>query len=105
VLPDGTVQFAVQPVLLAIAVTAPQSSLAVDAAEQLSATGTTPAGDDRPALDVPVADPASHVWSSSDARVASVDPRTGRVVARSPGTATITVLSAGLTASTVITVG
>jgi uncharacterized protein YjdB len=92
-------------VLSAVAVTAPQPSLAVGAAEQLSAAGTTPAGDDRAALDVPVADPASHVWSSSDPRVASVDPRTGRVTARSPGTATITVLSAGLTASTVITVG
>jgi hypothetical protein len=104
VLPDGTVQFAVQPVLSAITVTAPQPGLAVGAAEQLSATGTAPAGDDRAALDVPVADPASHAWSSSDPRVASVDQRTGRVTARSPGTTTITVLCAGLTASTVITV-
>jgi hypothetical protein len=104
VLPDGTVQFAVQPVLSSVVVTAPEPTLAVGAAEQLSATGTTPAGDDRAALDVPVADPASHVWSSSDPRVASVDARTGRVTARSPGTATITVLCGGRTASTVITV-
>jgi hypothetical protein len=104
VLPDGSVQFAVQPVLSAIAVIAPQPSLPVGAAEQLSATGTTPAGDDRPALEVPVADPASHLWSSSDPRVAAVDPQTGRVVARSPGTATITVLAGGVTAAAVITV-
>jgi hypothetical protein len=47
-------------VLASIAVTAAQSSLAAGAAEQLSATGTTPTGDNLTALQAPIADPASH---------------------------------------------
>ena len=105
VLPDGTVQFAVQPVLASIAVAAPQPSLAPGATEQVTATGTTPTGDNLSALQVPIADPASHQWSSSDPRVATVNPQTGGVTARSPGTATITVLSGGITGSVTITVG
>jgi uncharacterized protein YjdB len=104
VLPDGTVQFAVQPVLANIAVTAPQPTLAAGATEQLTATGTTPTGDDLSALQVPIADPASHLWSSSDPRVAGVNPNTGQVVAHSPGTATISVVSGGVTGSVTITV-
>jgi uncharacterized protein YjdB len=104
VLPDGTVQFAVQPVLASIAVTAPQPTLSAGATEQLTATGTTPTGDDLSALQVPIADPASHQWSSSDPRVADVNPETGQVVARSPGTATISVVSGGVTGSVTITV-
>jgi hypothetical protein len=104
VLPDGTVQFAVQPVLASIAVTAPQPALAAGGTEQLTATGTTPTGDDLSALQVPIADPASHLWSSSNPRVAGVDPATGQVVARSPGTATISVVSGGITGSVTITV-
>jgi hypothetical protein len=104
VLPDGTVQFAVQPVLASIDVTAPDTSLTVGGTEQLSATGTTPTGDDLTALQVPIADPASHVWSSSDPRVAWVNPATGEVVARSPGTATIGVLSGGVTGTVSVTV-
>jgi exopolysaccharide biosynthesis protein len=104
VLPDGTVQFAVQPVLASIAVTAPQASLAAGTQEQLSATGTTPTGDDLTALQVPIADPASHQWFSSDPTVAAVNPDTGVLYARSPGTATITVLSGGVTATATITV-
>lgn len=104
VLPDGAVQFAVQPVLNSIAVTASQPSLAVGATEQLSATGITPAGDTVAPLQVPIADPASHVWSSSDPRVATVNPQTGEVYARSPGTATISVLPGGVTGTATITV-
>jgi exopolysaccharide biosynthesis protein len=104
VLPDGTVQFAVQPVLASIAVTAAQPSLAVGAAEQLSATGTTPTGDNLTALQVPIADPASHLWSSSNPQVAGVNPDTGQLIARSPGTATISVQSGGVTGSVTITV-
>jgi hypothetical protein len=77
VLPDGSVQFAVQPVLASIAVTAPQPAPAVGATEQPSATGTTPAGDDLSAL---------------------------QVTARSPGTATISVLSGGVTGSVTVAV-
>jgi exopolysaccharide biosynthesis protein len=104
VLPDGTVQFSVQPVLASIAVTAPQPSLAAGAHEQLSATGTTPTGDNLAALQVPIADPASHRWSSSDPRVAAVNPASGVLYARSPGTATITVLSGGVTGTVTVTV-
>jgi hypothetical protein len=104
ILPDGTVQFAFQPVLDSIAVTAPQPTLAIGAREQLTATGTTPTGDDLAALQVPIADPASHLWSSSDSRVATVDPQTGQLVARSPGTATISVLSGGVTGTVTVKV-
>ena len=102
--PNGDVQFAVQPVLASIAVTAPEASLARGSTEQLTATGTTPAGDNVAALQVPIADPASHQWSSSDPRVAAVNPRTGALQARSPGTATISVLSGGVTGSVTVTV-
>ena len=104
VLPDGTVQFAVQPVLVSIAVRAPAASLAVGSSERLTAVGTTPAGDNLPPLRVPIADPASHVWSSGNPAVATVNPRTGVVVARGPGTATIRVLSGGVTGTATITV-
>ncbi|MEY9928792.1 uncharacterized protein YjdB [Catenulispora sp. GP43] len=62
------------------------------------------APDDLPALSVPIADPASHVWQSSDPRVASVDPVTGAVHARRPGTATISVSSGGVGGSVTVTV-
>jgi exopolysaccharide biosynthesis protein len=104
VLPDGTVQFAVQPVLASIAITAPQTSPTAGTREQLEAAGTTPTGDDLSALQVPIADPASHQWSSSDPRVAAVNPETGELYARIPGTATITVTSGGVTGTIIITV-
>ena len=104
ILPDGTVQFAIQPVVNSIAVTAPQPSLTRGATEQLTATGTTPTGDDLAAQQVPIANPASHVWSSSDPAVATVDPATGQVTAKSPGTATISVTSGGVTGTVTVTV-
>ena len=105
VLPDGTVQFAVQPVLDSIAVTAPSTAtLSPGSTEQLTAVGTTPTGDNLTALRVPIAAPASHLWSSSDPRVASVNPSTGLVTARSAGTATISVLSGGVTGTDTVTV-
>jgi exopolysaccharide biosynthesis protein len=109
ILPDGTIQFAFQPVLDSIAVTAPpypqgRASLTRGGKEQLTAAGTTPTGDDLAALQVPIADPASRVWASSDPRVAEVDPSTGEVLARSPGTATISVVSGGVTGTLTVTV-
>lgn len=105
VLPDGTVQFAVQPVLSSTAVTAPAASaLSPGSTEQLTAVGTTPTGDNLAALQVPIAAPASHLWSSSDPRVAWVNPSTGVVTARSAGTATISVLSGGVTGTVTVTV-
>ena len=67
-------------------------------------TGTSYAGDDYPAISVPVADPASHVWSSPDPSVASVNPVTGTVTARHPGQAAITISAGTLAASVTITV-
>ena len=104
VLPNGDVQFAAIPTLASIAVTSTASTVHVGQTVQLSATGTAPTGDDLPALSVPIADPASHVWSSSDPRVASVDPVTGEVHARRAGTATISVSSDGVSGSVALTV-
>jgi uncharacterized protein YjdB len=104
ILPNGTVQFAFQPVLNSIAVAAPSTALIIGTREQLAATGTTPTGDDLAALQVPIANPASHVWSSSNPQVAEVNSDTGQVIARSPGTATISVLSGGVTGTVTVTV-
>jgi uncharacterized protein YjdB len=104
VAPDGTIQFAFQPVLHDIAVTVPRPSLAPGTRERLTATGTTPAGDDLAPLRVPITNPASHQWSSSAPGIAAVDPSTGNVLARSPGTATIRVLSGGVTGTVTVTV-
>lgn len=103
VLPDGTVQFAVQPVLASIKVTAPQPSLTAGAGERLTATGTSVTGDDLSALQVPIADPVSRVWSSSDSRVATVD-QSGAIQARHAGTATISVTAGGVTGRVTVTV-
>jgi len=104
ILPNGDVQFAIQPVLDSIAITTPQASLSAGGTEQLTATGTTPTGNDLDPLQVPIADPASHLWSSSDKQVATVDPSTGMLTAVKPGTATITVEAGGVTATTTVTV-
>jgi uncharacterized protein YjdB len=53
---------------------------------------------------MPVADPASHVWTSSDSKVVSVDSRTGELTAHRAGTATVSVTSGGVTGSTTVTV-
>jgi exopolysaccharide biosynthesis protein len=101
---DGDLQFTVEPVLSSISVSAPATTLSAGSSQTLSATGTNVGGDDEPALTLPIADPASHVWSSSDTRVASVDPDTGVVTAHHPGTVTISVESGGVTASVALTV-
>jgi uncharacterized protein YjdB len=104
VTPDGTIQFAFQPILDRITVTALRPGLAPGTREPLTAAGTTPAGDDLAPLRVPITNPASHQWTSSDPRVATVDPATGNVLARAPGTAVITVLSGGVTGTVTVTV-
>ncbi|OLE28544.1 MAG: hypothetical protein AUG49_02115 [Catenulispora sp. 13_1_20CM_3_70_7] len=101
---DGTVQFAVQPLLTSVTVSAPQTQLSIGATEQLTATGTSLTGSDATALRVPLADPASRHWDSSDPAVASVDPDSGAVTARSPGSVTITVTTGGMSGSASITV-
>ncbi|GAA2015865.1 phosphodiester glycosidase family protein [Catenulispora yoronensis] len=102
--PDGTVQFAVQPLLALVAVAAPAPELAVGGTERLTATGTSLTGSDATALQVPVADPASRHWVSSDPAVASVDPLSGAVTAHSPGSVTVTVTTGGVSGSASITV-
>jgi hypothetical protein len=104
VLPDGVVQFAVQPVLASVAVTAPASTLAVHAKLALTATGTTVTGDDATPLTVPIADPVSRRWTSSDHRVAEVDPASGVVTAHHPGTVTISITTGAVTGSLTLTV-
>lgn len=101
--PDGTVQFSVEPVLASATVDAP-ATIAVGHSATLTATGTCVQGDNLPALTMPIADPASHVWTSSDPRVARVDARTGQVTALHPGAVTITVTSGGVSASATVTV-
>ena len=103
VLPNGTVQFAVQPLLASIAVTAPAPQLARGATEQLSAVGTSLTGTDAPALQVPIADPVSRHWTSSDPRIASVDPSSGVLTAHCAGTVTLAVTAGGITGTVSIT--
>ncbi|BBB02156.1 hypothetical protein RVR_9898 [Actinacidiphila reveromycinica] len=104
VLPDNTVQFAVQPLLASVAVAAPSPSLAPGRKERLTATGTSVAGNDLTALQVPVQDPMSRRWTSSDPRVATVDASTGEVTGRHPGTARISVTAGGITGTATVTV-
>ena len=96
----GKLQFAVEPVLSSIAVAQATTALAPGATTALTATGTEAGGGT-----MPVADPASHVWSSSDRRIASVDPVTGLVTAHRAGTVTISVTSGTATGSVQLTVG
>ena len=104
VLPNGTVQFLVQPTLQSIAVTAPATTLPAGQKLQLTGTGTVPVGDDQTAQQVPIAAPASHVWTSSAPAIASVDPATGVVRAHRAGTVTISVESDGVSSSLTLTV-
>ncbi|HEX6498726.1 MAG TPA: phosphodiester glycosidase family protein [Micromonosporaceae bacterium] len=103
-LPDGTVEFAVQPVFASVTVAPPAGPLAVGGTVTLTATGTTVTGDDATALTVPIADPVSRRWSSSDPAVATVDPATGEVTGVAPGTATVSCVAGGVTATVTVTV-
>jgi calcineurin-like phosphoesterase family protein/Big-like domain-containing protein len=100
----GDLQFTVEPVLTSISITAPASALAAGQTETLTATGTNVGGDNNPAITLPIADPASHTWSSGNAQVASVGTDSGVVTAHRPGSATISVTSGGITASVTLTV-
>lgn len=97
---SGTLEFAVEPVLTGIAIAAPATTVAVGSVTTLTATGTEVGGGV-----MPIADPASHVWSSSDSRIASIDPVTGRLIAHRVGTVTISVSCGSGAASTAVTVG
>jgi exopolysaccharide biosynthesis protein len=101
---DGDLQFTVEPALASIAVTAPSAALAEGDQVTLTATGTQTGGDNIPGLTIPIADPASHVWSSDNTDVATVDRTTGQVTAHRAGTVTITVTSGGVTGSIQLTI-
>lgn len=102
--PSGDVDFSVEPVLASITLTLPSATMKAGTEQAASATGAEVGGDNLPAVTMPIADPASHVWASSDPRVAAVNAVTGRITARRPGTATVSVTSGGVTASAVVTV-
>lgn len=97
---NGSLEFAVEPLLTAIMVAAPATSVAVGSITTLTATAAEVGGSA-----MPIADPASHVWSSSDSRIASIDPVTGRLTARRSGTVTVSVTSGGVVGSATVTVG
>jgi uncharacterized protein YjdB len=90
ILPNGNVQFAVMPLLASVSVTAPSTAVTVGQKLQLTAMGTSPNGDDLGPLQLPIADPASHFWTSSDPSIASVNPDTGEVHVHRSGSVTIT---------------
>jgi hypothetical protein len=101
---DGDIQFSVEPALASIAVTAPATSLAKGRQVTLTATGTQTAGDNLAPLTMPIADPASHTWSSSDPEVASIDPVSGRLTPHRTGAVTVSVTSGGVTGNAQLTV-
>ncbi|KAA2261331.1 hypothetical protein F0L68_17980 [Solihabitans fulvus] len=100
----GDVSFSVEPVLSSIAVAAPGGPLTPGQSVALAATGTAVGGDNLPALTLPVATPASHVWTSSDPGVLSVDAVTGKATTHRTGSATVRVASGGVTGSVTLTV-
>jgi hypothetical protein len=104
ILPDGKVQFSVMPLLNKIDVTAPSLTVGVGKTLQLTALGTEPNGDDLPPLQLPISDPASHYWTSSDPHIASVDSNSGKVTAHRAGTVTITCTSDMISGSTTLTI-
>ncbi|WP_405767813.1 phosphodiester glycosidase family protein [Actinacidiphila glaucinigra] len=101
---DGHLQYTVEPALASIKVTGPKDPIARGDRVDLTATGDQIAGDNIAPLTIPIADPASHVWTSSNPKVASVDPSTGALTAHRSGTATVTVTSGGVTGTAQVTV-
>ncbi|MFB2600300.1 phosphodiester glycosidase family protein [Herbiconiux sp. P17] len=124
---DGTVQFAVQAVLqsltidgaaspvvadsdqvtaldAAVAAGATDADLTVGDTLALTASGVNQTGDNLDPVVVPIADPVSHLWSSSNPAVASVDAVSGEVTALAAGTTTVSVTAGGMTAEKTITV-
>ncbi|MGI5142535.1 phosphodiester glycosidase family protein [Streptomyces sp. CA-106110] len=101
---DGDLQYSVEPALASITVKGPKDPIAHGDHVTLTATGDQIAGDNIAPLTIPIADPASHVWTSSNTKVATVDPLTGALTAHRSGTATVSVTSGGVTGSTQVVV-
>jgi hypothetical protein len=91
---DGDFQFSVEPALDSIAVTAPSEPIAEGTSVTLTAVGDQVGGDNLPDVTMPIADPASHVWTSDQPQIASVDPVSGKVTAHRPGTVTVSATTA-----------
>lgn len=109
---DGTVQYTVEPMLQSVTIdqgtagAAPRTdTLAAGQVKEYTATAVNTGGSDisNPPT-MPVADPMSHVWRSSDDQVAMIDPVTGEVTAVAAGTTTISVTTGGITSSLELTV-
>lgn len=103
---DGTVQFAVEPMLKSVAIDqGAADSLQLGSTKRYTATAVNANGANiaNPPV-MPVADPMSHVWTSFDPAVATVDAVTGDVTAVSAGTTTIGVRAGGITATMELTV-
>jgi exopolysaccharide biosynthesis protein len=108
---DGKVQFTVEPMLKSLTIDQGTSAasekvdtLVAGQQKQYTATAVNENGDnitDPPST--PIADPMSHVWASSDTKVATVSAN-GRVIAVGAGTTTISVASGGITAKLIETV-
>ncbi|MFF0288150.1 phosphodiester glycosidase family protein [Streptomyces sp. NPDC005262] len=96
---DGDLQYTVEPALASITVKGPKDPIAKGDHVTLTATGDQIAGDNIAPLTIPIADPASHVWTSSNPEVASVDPSDGALTAHRPGNVTVSVTSGGITSS------
>ncbi|MFD9004767.1 phosphodiester glycosidase family protein [Streptomyces sp. NPDC059582] len=105
---DGTVQYSVQAMLKSMTIdqgtagsdaAAPRTdTLVAGQAKQYTATAVNANGNDiNEPPTMPVADPMSHVWASSNKKVAKIDPVTGALTALKPGTTTISVTTGGIT--------
>ncbi|WP_160145043.1 phosphodiester glycosidase family protein [Actinacidiphila yanglinensis] len=101
---DGNLQFSVEAALASITVQAPSAPVTTGQQVTMTATGDQTAGDNIAPLTVPIADPVSHVWTSSNPKVASVDASTGLLTAHRTGTTTLSVSAGGVTGTTRITV-
>jgi exopolysaccharide biosynthesis protein len=121
---NGTVEFAVEPLLsmlsidqgtaeatktnsgiVKLATVTKTDTLQAGATKQYSATGVSQQGDNsNPAISLPITDPVSHVWSSSDSSIASIDKVSGLLTAHKAGSVTVSITTGGITASSALTV-
>ncbi len=104
---DGTVQYSIVPMLESVTIDqGATDSLGLGQQRRYTATAVNTRGSDiaNPPT-MPVADPMSHVWASSDESVATVDPVSGDVTAVAAGTTTISVSTGGITSELQLTVG
>lgn len=126
---DGSVQFAVEPLLSSLSIDQGTAAsqlvdasgkatantarsvkyaardvtkideIAVNTTKQYSAHGICQQGDNKnPEVNLPIANPVSHKWSTSDESVASIDPNTGLLTAHKEGDVEVRISAGGITA-------